>query len=50
MSGNHSTFSPVSRSGIGEIPKERKFQRRGVEEYYKVIFIVGVKKEYSEFF
>ena len=32
------------------IPKERKFQRRGVEEYYKVIFIVGVKKEYSEFF
>ena len=31
VSGNHSTFSPVSRSGIGERPKERSSGGEGLK-------------------
>ena len=30
VSGNYSTFSPVSRSGIGERPKERSSRGEGL--------------------
>lgn len=31
VSGNYSTFSPVSRSGIGERPKERSSGEEGLK-------------------